>query len=394
MRTNVRKLIVTLHLSSLLALGIASCGGGQSSGSGGAGGSGSGGAGGNGPSAGEYLWGFSLGDPNLYISTISTSTGQLGTPIASGGIACNSGGTIPSIAVTPSNKFTFVIDKCIVSIHVYAMSGPGVVLQEIPESPYFVANDLNSIAVDPSGKFLYAIGTNPSAIYQASVNGSTGALTLNSGMMVNGDIRQVVIDPQGKFLFVSDETDGKILVYSIGADGTLSPVSGSPFNVPANDQPEYMLIDSGGRFLYAPVIQGGIAAFAVNGSTGALADIAGSPFPTSNQAFTLAIAPSAKFLYSIGGGANNAIDAFTIGAETGVLTSIAGSPFTAPNPLNSLTVDASGGFLYATAQVDTQADSVFFGFSINPSDGSLASLATSPYPAPTFPVDAISLNIP
>src|SRR5271156_76657 len=114
MRTNVRKLIVTLHLSSLLALGIASCGGGQSSGSGG--------AGGNGPSAGEDLWGFSPGDPNLYISTISTSAGQLGTPIASGGIACNSGGTIPSIAVTPSNKFTFVIDKCIVSIHVYAMS--------------------------------------------------------------------------------------------------------------------------------------------------------------------------------------------------------------------------------------------------------------------------------
>ena len=355
---------------------------------------GSAGGGGNGPSAGEYLWGFSLSDPNLYISTINTSTGQLEAPIASGGIACNSGGTIPSIAVTPSNKFTFVIDKCFVSIHVYAMSGPSVVLQEIPESPYFVTNDLNSIAVDPSGKFLYAIGTNPSAIYQASVNGSTGALTLNSGMMVNGDIRQVVMDPQGKFLFINDLTDGKILAYSIGGDGTLSLVSGSPFNVPANDQPENMLIDSGGRFLYAPVIQGGIAAFAVNSSTGALADIAGSPFPTSNQAFTLAIAPSAKFLYSIGGSANNALDAFTIDAETGVLTTIAGSPFAAPNPLNSLTVDASGGFLYATAQVDMQADSVFFGFSINPSDGSLTSLATSPYLAPTFPVDAMSLNIP
>jgi 6-phosphogluconolactonase len=386
MRISVRKVILTLHLSALLALGIASCGGGQSSGSGG--------GGPNGPSAGEYLWGFSLNDPNLYISTINTSTGQLGTPAASGGMACNSMGTIPSIAVTPSNKFAFVIDKCLVSIHVYAISGPGVVLQEIPGSPYYVSNDLDSMAIDPGGKFLYAIGTNPATVYQVAVNGSTGTLSLNSTTMVSGDIRQVVVDPQGKFLFINDLTDGQILAYSIGGDSTLSPVSGSPFNVRANDQPYNMVIDSSGRFLYAPVIQGGIAAFSLNSSTGALADIAGSPFPTSNMPFTLAIAPSAKFLYSIGGSSNNAIDAFSLDAQTGALTSVAGSPFPAPNPLNSLTVDASGGFLYGTAQVDMQADSVFFGFSINPSNGSLTSLATSPYPAPAFPVDAVSLNIP
>lgn len=386
MQTNVRKVIFTLHLSALLALGLASCGGGQSSGSGG--------GGGNGLSAGEYLWGFSLNDPNLYVSTINTSTGQLGTPIASGGMSCNSGGTIPSIAVTPSNKFTFVIDKCFVSIHVYAMSGPGIVLQEIPESPYYVSNDLDSIAIDPSGKFLYAIGTNPSAIYQATVNGSTGELSLNSTTTVSGDTRQVVVDPQGKFLFINDLTDGKILAYSIGADSTLSPVSGSPFGVSGNDQPYNMVIDSSGRFLYAPLIQGGVAAFAVNSLTGALADIAGSPFPTSNLPFTLAIAPSAKFLYSIGGSSNSAIDAFNIDAETGALSSIAGSPFAAPKPLDSLAVDASGRFLYATVQTDMQADSVFFGFSIAPSDGSLTNLATSPYPAPAFPVDAVSLNIP
>jgi len=108
MGTNVRMVIVILHLSALLALGLASCGGGQSSGSGG--------GGRNGPSAGEYLWGFSLTDQNLYVSTINTGTGQLGTPTISGGVACNSLGTIPSIAVTPSNKFTFVIDKCLMRV--------------------------------------------------------------------------------------------------------------------------------------------------------------------------------------------------------------------------------------------------------------------------------------
>jgi 6-phosphogluconolactonase len=387
LKIDMRKALVTLPLVSFLVLGIGSCGGG-SNGSGGEGGAG-------GPSAGEYLWEFS-DDPNLYISTINTGTGQLGTPTATGGIACNSGGTIPLIAVTPSNKFTFVIDNCFVSIHVYTMSGPGVALKEISESPYLVPNDLDSIAIDPKGKFLYVIGTNPGILDQISVNSSTGELTLNSTTTFSGDIRQVVVDPQGKFLFISDLTDGKILAYSIGGNGTLSQVPGSPFNVPANDQPENMVIDSSGKFLYAPLIQGGIAAFAVNGSTGALTNVAGSPFPTSNQAFTLAIAPSAKFLYSIGGGSNNAIDTFTIDAETGALTSIPGSPFPVPASLSSLVVDASGGFLYATVRTASglPAASVVFGFSIDSSDGGLTALATSPYPAPSFPSDAVSLNIP
>jgi 6-phosphogluconolactonase len=391
--------IVTLLPLALFVLGLAGCGGGAlASGTGGGGtggvegGTGSGAA--TGPTSGEYLWEFSLSDEQLHIAAINTATGKLGANTASGGFACNSLGTIPAIAVAPSNKFTFVIDNCYASIHAYAMSGPGVALQEIPGSPYFVSNALSSIAIDPSGKFLYALGTNPAVIYQISMNTATGALTFTSTTMVSGDMRQVLADPKGKFLFLNDLTGGRIFSYSITSNGTPSPVSGSPFNLPANDQPENMVIDSGGRFLYAPVIQGGVAAFAVNSSTGALADVAGSPFPTSNQPFTLAITPSAKFLYSIGGASNNAIDSFSIDAETGALASVTGSPFSAPNPLNSLAVDASGGFLYAAVQTSAQADSVLFGFAIHSSDGSLTALPTSPYPAPAFPVNAVSLNIP
>ncbi|MGC1385369.1 MAG: beta-propeller fold lactonase family protein, partial [Candidatus Acidiferrales bacterium] len=193
---------------------------------------------------------------------------------------------------------------------------------------------------------------------------------------------------------INDLTDGKILAYAIGSGGTPSAVSGSPFTVPSNDQPENLAIDSGGRFLYAPVIQGGIVAFSVNGSTGALTEIAGSPFSTSDQPFTLAIAPSAKYLYSIGATSNSAIDAFEIDAETGALSVVQGSPFAAPSALNSLTVDSSGSYLYATAQVDMQANSCLYGYAIDPATGGLTALATSPYPAPTFPVNALSLSIP
>jgi 6-phosphogluconolactonase len=395
-RTDVRKALATLYLTSFLVLGVASCGGGSTVSGGGPGGSGGGpgGGSGGGASAGEYLWEFSLTDDGLFLSTVNSSTGQLGAPTDSGGVACNSLGTIPSIAVAPSNTFAFVIDKCLTSIHSYSISGPGVALAEISQSPFFLPGTLDSIAIDPSGKFLYAVGTVPGAIYQLDINASTGELTLLSTTMETADLRAVVADPNGNFIFVNDLTGGHIFAYLVGGGSSLASVPGSPFTVPSNGQPVDLVMASGGKFLYAPLFSGGIAGFSVNSSTGALSVVPGSPFPTSNQPFALAVDSSGGFLYSIGGSSNNTIEGFSMDANTGALTAIMGSPFNAPSPLSSLAVDPSGKFLYATVQTATLPDSVIFGFAIDPSDGSLSALATSPYPAPPFPVDVVSLNIP
>ena len=386
MKTNVWKAIVTLHLVCFLALGIASCGS-SSTGTGGGTGGGAGG-----PSAGEYFWEFSLTDDNLYFSTVNSSTGQLGAPTLSQGIACNSVGTIPSIAVAPSNKFANVMDLCFTGIHVYSMNGPGVSLVEIQQSPYHVQAALNSIAIDPSGKFLYAIGS-PGIVYQFAVDGSTGELSLLSTTTESADLREVVADPNGKFIFVNDLTGGRIFAFLVGGGSSLSPVPGSPFTAPANGQPVNLAMESSGKFVYAPLISGGIAGFAINSSTGELSDIPNSPFPTSGQPFALANDQLGRFLYSIGGNLNSSIEGFSIDASTGALTAM-GSPFSSPSSLNSLAVDASGHFLYATVQATTLADSKILGFAIDPSNGSLSTLATSPYPAPPFPVNMVSLNIP
>jgi len=386
-KINVGNAFVILYFVSVVALGVAGCGGAPSGSISGAGG------GPSGPSAGEYLWEFSLTNDNLFFSTVDSGTGQLGAPTMSQGIACNSLGTIPSIAVTPSRKFAFVIDNCLAGIHVYSMNGPGISLAEIVGSPYFSPTALDSISVDPSGKFLYAIGS-PGTVYQFAVNGNTGELSLLSTTVEAADLRQVVADPNGKFIFVNDLTGGRVFGFLVGGGASLSPVPGSPFIVPANGQPVNLVMEGGGTFLYSPLISGGIAGFAINTSTGALSDMPGSPFPTSGQPFTLATDPSWKFLYSIGGSLNSSIEGFSIDANTGTLAAITGSPFSTPSSLNSLAVDPSGHFLYATVQAMTLADSNILGFAINTSNGSLSELATSPYSAPPFPVNVVSLHIP
>lgn len=396
MRHDAWKVLPKLSLATVLVLGFASCGGGQSNngqiGSGQTS-NGGGNAGANGPTAGEYLWELSLTDNNLYVTTINSNSGQVAVPTLSGGDACNSLGTIPSIAVTPSGQFTFVIDKCIVSIHVYSISGPGVVLHEISGSPDFFPVDLASIAISPNSNFLFALGTNPGTIYTLPFDGTTGQLAQGATTIISGDVRELILDPQGKFAFVNDLTDGKILAYSVGNDGSLTPVSGSPFLVPAGGLPVNLIITNDGNFLYAPLIPTGIAAFAVNRSTGALSNVVGSPFATTNQPFSLAIGANAKFIYSIGG-SNNEIEAFTIDGNSGALTALPGSPFATPSQLSSLTVDNSGKFLYATVGPSTLSESAILGFAIDSSAGGLTPLAGSPYSSAPFPVDTITLNIP
>jgi 6-phosphogluconolactonase len=115
---------------------------------------------------------------------------------------------------------------------------------------------------------------------------------------------------------------------------------------------------------------------------------------TTDQPYALAADSSGKFLYAIDSNLSDAIEGFSIDADTGGLTATMGSPFSTPSPPNSLALDPSGKFIYATVNATTLADSMILGFAIDASNGSLSALATSPYPAPPFPVNVVSLNVP
>jgi 6-phosphogluconolactonase len=381
MKTKVWKATVTFPVIFVLALGIASCGGGADGPGGGP----------SGPSAGEYLWEFSDTDQGLYFASVNSGTGQLGVPTASGGDACNSEGTIPALAVAPSNKYAFVIDNCASLINTYVINGPSISLT-IAHKPLSGLGDLESVAIDPMGRYLYVIATGPGALYQLGIDSGSGELTLLSTVMESADIRVVVADPTGKFIYASDETGGQILAYLVNG-GSLSPISGSPFTVPSSGQPIYLAMQSSGKFLYAPLLSGGIAGFSIDRSTGALSDIQGSPFDTGNLPFTLASDPLGRFLYAIDTNLSS-VEGFKIDATTGALTLIVGSPLNLASPVNSLAVDPSGSFLYATVNATNLGSSMILGFTIDGSSGSITALATSPYLAPSFPTNVVSLNVP
>jgi 6-phosphogluconolactonase (cycloisomerase 2 family) len=212
--------------------------------------------------------------------------------------------------------------------------------------------------------------------------GASGTLTPLSGSpfpMPGGWslylVDRLAIDPSGKFLYVPDVTTNSIVGFAIdSATGALTPIASSPFSA---IDPEELLIEASGKFLYASLGGGGIGAFTIDTSTGTLTPILGSPFG-GNLPDGLASDPAGKFLFAAIP-AYSVIEGFTISQTTGALTPVAGSPYfpglgQAFPVLYSLTVTPSGDFLYA---LDSEYGKVY-GYSVDGASGGLTPLASSP----------------
>ncbi len=117
----------------------------------------------------------------------------------------------------------------------------------------------SSVAIHPSGKFVYAtnsgnaaLNVNAPSIAEFSIDPTTGALTLaGSVSLTPGSGPQgAAIDPAGKFLLFASAGAGTVSVYSIDPNtGALSPVAGSPFAAVQNVNK--VVVHPNGKVAYA-----------------------------------------------------------------------------------------------------------------------------------------------
>jgi 6-phosphogluconolactonase len=90
------------------------------------------------------------------------------------------------------------------------------------------------VAVEPSGKYIYVATAGGISAFTDDPN--TGALTavaLNPPVTV-ANTNGVYVEPSGKYLYLTSSTSnaGAVYAYTIGADGNLSAVAGSPIAAP------------------------------------------------------------------------------------------------------------------------------------------------------------------
>ncbi len=192
-------------------------------------------------------------------------------------------------------------------------------------SPFEVEYNTRSVAVDPSGRFAYvtmSLYPDSNGISAFTIDPSSGALTEVAGSPYAAldDPMSIAIDPSGKFVYVANNFSDNVSAFTIdAATGALTEVPGSPFAT--QDNPTSIAIYPTGRFVY--VVNAGsdsVSVFAVDPATGTLAEVPGSPFVAGDNLSSIVLDPSGMFAYLPH--YYDSISTFKINPATGALTEV------------------------------------------------------------------------
>ncbi len=152
-------------------------------------------------------------------------------------------GTSPGyVVLDPQGKFAYAANATSNDISAYLVSATTGTLSQIDcgggagcNGKNFSAGSFpNTLAMDPAGQFLYAANANDNTVSAYTINGATGALSQVAGSPYSvgpdawGD-ESVAVDPSGKFVYATSDRSNNVASFSInGATGQLTPLTASP----------------------------------------------------------------------------------------------------------------------------------------------------------------------
>lgn len=264
---------------------------------------------------------------NLLAYTINGSTGAL----AAAGAAISlfdigDPNHQRSVTVDPSGRFVLAENWPDDSVYVFSINQTTGVLTAVAGSPFSVgfagiATPDSGIAVDPTGRFVYA-AEGETRIAALAMNAFTGALGTpaiagSPYTQAGGGLGSIAIDPTGKFIFVTDANNTRLVRSPINAiTGALT----TPFAfVTVGTTPQSVSFDTAGRFLYAANLgSANVSAFTFNIASGATTAIAGQPFGAGTSPISIAVDPSANFALVANFGGTT-LSTYTINQSNGAL---------------------------------------------------------------------------
>jgi DNA-binding beta-propeller fold protein YncE len=245
------------------------------------------------------------------------ATGGL-TPLAPAEVAA---GVWPvSVTVGPTGRFAYVVNKgdsvAAGTISQYAV-GAGGTLSPLTPPTVTAGVSPRGLAVDPSGRFAYAVNAGSGSVSQFRV-GPDGALTPLAPATVTTLIspQAIAVDAAGRHAWVTCAGSDAVAQFDIGADGALAP--NSPSRVSAGPGPGGLTVITGTRLV--------------------------TPSPTASSTFVANNGPGQNVPTTVMGYASSAGGALTL-ADT--VAPYDGNPLYSMYGAQGLAAHPSGRFLYA-----------------------------------------------
>ncbi len=291
-------------------------------------------------------------------------------------LAACGGGTSDLAAALPAGivpRFAYVANSGDDTVSIYAVNAT---TGQLRHNGYAATGALpRSVAVDPSGKFVYVANSAGNGGVSAYViETTTGGLTPIDADDNVADIQpfpagiapwSVTLHPTGRFAYVANISSASVSAYTLdGTTGALTPIDADGGlagiqNFPTGSQPHSVVVDPSGEFAYvANFAAASVSAYTIHVTTGVLTPIDADGgmggiqnFPTGGQPTSVTVHPSAKYAYVVSQ-ALASISAYTIHATTFALTeidqngAIAGTTVPTGSGPRSVTVDPTGKFAY------------------------------------------------
>jgi 6-phosphogluconolactonase (cycloisomerase 2 family) len=284
-----------------------------------------------------------------------TGTGPGSTTIGAtlGGVSGStdvnvSAAIVTAIKVVPSNR---TITKG-ATAHLFAIANlSDGTLQDVTLSAFWQSSDSGVATVGSTGNN-HGLVTGTGA----------GSVTITATYGGHSSTATVTVTLGPEFAYVTNDTDNTVSVFSVGANGALTPIAGSPFPNPGTGAAS-VASDTAGKFLYTANQFGAtgnsVTAYfitQIGPNRGTLTPVnPPNPVPSGAGAFSVTVDPSGHFAY-VGNVGNNTVSGFGIDPGTGALSPVPTSPFSGlpATGLQGVAVSPTDQFLYGAASGTNQ----------------------------------------
>jgi YVTN family beta-propeller protein len=312
---------------------------------------------------GRWVFASASGDNQLRTFSLSASNGDL-SPVGAGTVG--SGSQPSGVAVDPAGKYVYAVNIVSDNVSMYTIDPTTGALTA--NGTIASGNDPVQITVDPTGRYAYVVNRNLAAstgsISQYTINAS-GQLVANGTVTIGNRPHGITIEPLGRYAYVANRTSGTIEAFAIGADGKLTSLGTVP---KANAM--YLAADPSGRFLYsANNVAQTVSQWSI-GSNGTLIS-SGPDLFLGGTIRGITVDATGRFVHAADFN-NNIMHWYAINQTTGVLGShgslaLPGGPFIQPE---MIATDPQGKFLYSA----NSGNNTVTIFNIDSSTGALSIL--------------------
>jgi 6-phosphogluconolactonase len=249
-----------------------------------------------------------------------------------------------AMAATPNGSLLYVATTQ-GSVVVYTLGTGGV--PTLGNGGAAVVTTLNPVwlAVDPTGNWLFLISSSISALLEYQINPTTGVLTLvgpstGTALTSGGTPTQVYVAPNDQTVYVSSQFAGVDTFAFNSSTGALT----SQAHIGSKGGADNALgSDSNSAFLFVGEAGTGIRVFTTGGSNGTLTEVSGSPFQSQLGPNSIVVDPTNSYVY-VANKTANVITGYTL-ASSGALTPLASSPYSTGSGPTSLSLDSTGKYL-------------------------------------------------